>query len=158
VYAPAPEAEAIASGDEDATSLAPAKGGLYPADFSYPKCPGVLGLGEGDTVRAGNAVLSVRMVPGHSLCDMVVYGTVDGKKCLFTGDAVFSCGQVLIQSLPDVSLYPYAQAMKKLAELEVDALFPGHGVFCLENGGSHVRAAAAKFACGLVPPQLYYFS
>jgi len=65
---------------------------------------------------------------------------------------------VLIQSLPDVSLYPYAQAMKKLAELEVDALFPGHGVFCLENGGSHVRAAAAKFACGLVPPQLYYFS
>jgi glyoxylase-like metal-dependent hydrolase (beta-lactamase superfamily II) len=89
---------------------------------------------------------------------MVVYGTVDGKKCLFTGDAVFACGQVLIQSLPDVSLFPYAQAMKKLAEFEVDALFPGHGVFCLENGGSHVRAAAEKFACGLIPPQLYYFT
>lgn len=158
VYAPAPEAEAIASGDEDATSISLAKGGLYPADFSYPKCPGVIGLNEGDTVTAGNVALSVHMVPGHSLCDMMVYGTVDGKKCLFTGDAVFACGQVLIQSLPDVSLFPYAQAMKKLAEFEVDALFPGHGVFCLENGGSHVRAAAEKFACGLIPPQLYYFT
>jgi len=158
VYAPAPEAEAIASGDEDATSISLAKGGLYPADFSYPKCPGVIGLNEGDTVTAGNVILSVHMVPGHSLCDMVVYGTVDGKKCLFTGDAVFACGQVLIQSLPDVSLFPYAKAMKKLAGFEVDALFPGHGVFCLENGGSHIRAAAEKFACGLIPPQLYYFA
>lgn len=158
VYAPAPEAEAIATGDEEATSLALAKGTLYPADFSYPKCPGVIGLNEGDEVTVGDVTLSVRMVPGHSLCSMAIYGTVDGKKCLFTGDSVFVCGQVLIQSLKDVSIYPYAEAMKKLAELEVDALFPGHGVFCLENGGGHVKAAADRFATGLIPPQLYYFT
>lgn len=158
VYAPSPEAEAISTGDEEATSLALAKGSLYPADFSYPRCPGVIGLNEGDEVTVGDVTLSVRMVPGHSLCSMAIYGTVDGKKCLFTGDSVFVCGQVLIQSLKDVSIFPYAQAIKRLAELETDALFPGHGVFCLENGGSHVKTAADRFATGLIPPQLYYFA
>lgn len=158
VYAPAKEAVAIETGDEIATSVGPSKGGLYPLDFSYPKCPGVIGLEDGDTVTVGNVTFKVFMVPGHSLCDMVMYAEIDGKKCLFTADSVFVCGQVLIQSLYDVSLYPYACAMKKLAELEVDALFPGHGVFCLENGGVHIKTCADKFGTGLIPPQLYYFA
>lgn len=158
VYAPAKEAEAIAIGDETATSVGPSKGGLYPIDFQYPKCPGVIGLEDGDTVSLGNVTVKVFMVPGHSLCDMVMYAEIDGKKCMFTADTVFVMGQVLIQSLHDVSLYPYACAMKKLAELEVDALFPGHGVFCLEGGSAHIKTCNAKFASGLIPPQLYYFA
>ncbi len=158
VYAPAAEAKAIEEGDEDATSIAISKGGLYPADFVYPKCPGVVGLDDGEEVTLGAVTLAAHMVPGHSLCDMVLHGTVDGRRCLFTGDSVFVCGQVLIQSLHDVSIHPYACAMGKLAALEVDALFPGHGVFCLEKGGVHVQTAAAKFASGLIPPQLYYFA
>ena len=141
-----------------APSVGPSKGGLYPLDFEYPKCPGVIGLEEGDTVTIGNVTVKVFMVPGHSLCDMVMYTEVDGKKCLFTADSVFVCGQVLIQSLYDVSVYPYACKMKELAQLEVDALFPGHGVFCLEDGGVHVKTCADKFATGLIPPQLYYFA
>ena len=143
--------------DEEATSLALAKGSPT-RRLQLPRCSGVIGLNEGDEVAVGDVTLSVRMVPGHSLCSMAIYGAVDGKKCLFTGDSVFVCGQVLIQSLKDVSIFPYAQAIKRLAELETDALFPGHGVFCLENGGSHVKTAADRFAAGLIPPQLYYFA
>jgi hydroxyacylglutathione hydrolase len=157
MYAPAAEALAIQNGDETATSVALAKGGLYPADFIYPKSVDVAGLHEGDTVTLGSVTLTAYMVPGHSLCDMVLYGTIDGRKCLFTGDAVFVCGQVLIQSLPDVSLYPYACAMKRLAALDIDALFPGHGVFVLEHGSVHVKKASDAFQSGLIPPQLYYF-
>ena len=157
VYAPAREAKAIEEGDEIATSVGPSKGGLYPLDFSYPKCPGVIGLEDKQQVNLGNITLTVYMVPGHSLCDMVIYGEIDGRKCLFTADTVFVGGQVLIQSLYDVSLYPYSQAMQRLAKLDVDALFPGHGVFVLENGAAHVRACAQKFASGLIPPQLFYF-
>lgn len=159
VYAPAKEAKAIETGDEEATSIAAAKGGLYPLDFTYPKCTGgVIGLEDGETVTLGNVTVRVFMVPGHSLCDMVMYAEIDGKKCMFTADAVFVCGQVLIQSLYDVSLWPYSRAMQKLAEIEVDALFPGHGVFCLEGGSAHIKTAAAKFASGLIPPQLSYFA
>nr|WP_072514884.1 MBL fold metallo-hydrolase [Ndongobacter massiliensis] len=158
VYAPAKEAEAIETGDEVATSIAPSKGGLYPKDFSYPKCPGVIGLNDQDKITIGNVTITVYMVPGHSLCDMVMYANIDGMKCLFSADSVFVCGQVLIQSLYDVSLYPYSQAMQKLAKLDVDALFPGHGVFCLEDGNVHIKTCAQKFATGLIPPQLSYFA
>lgn len=88
----------------------------------------------------------------------MIYGSIDGKNCLFSGDCVFAQGQVLIQSLPDVSIFPYAEAMRRIATLPIEAIFPGHGVFCLENGGSFVQAAVDKFNAGLIPPQLYYFA
>lgn len=157
IYAPKKEAKAIEMGDEVATSVILAKGGLYPTDFEYPKSKEVIGLDEGDEIKLGNVELKVFMVPGHSLCDMVIYGEIDGKKSMFTGDAVFVKGQVLIQPLKDVSLYPYAEALKKLAELEVEAIFPGHGVFTLEGGIDHIKEAADIFSSGLIPPQLYYF-
>ena len=158
VYAPALEAEAIEKGDETATSVGLAKGILYPEDFSYPKCPGIIPLNEGDCVTLGNVTLKACMVPGHSLQDMVLFGQIDGKNSIFTGDAVFACGQVLIQSLPDVNLYAYSKAMARLAKLPVDAFFPGHGVFSLEKGQHHIQAAADKFATGLIPPQLFFFA
>lgn len=158
IYAPELEAEATQNGDETATSVALAKGGLYPLDFSYPKSDEVTGVKDGEVISVGNVSLTAFMCPGHSLQDMILYGEVDGMNCLFTGDFVFAHGQVLIQCLPDVSLAPYAAAMSRAAQLPIQALFPGHGVFCLENGVSHVQAAAEKFQVGLIPQQLYYFT
>jgi L-cystine transport system permease protein len=77
---------------------------------------------------------------------MAYYGKIDGKQCIFTGDSVFAAGQVLLQSLHDVRIPPYRIAVKRLAELEVDAIFPAHGIFCLSNGGDHIKVASAK--CG----------
>jgi glyoxylase-like metal-dependent hydrolase (beta-lactamase superfamily II) len=157
VYAPVKEADAIANGDEDANSLSGSKGGIYPIDYVFRKCP-VTKLSDGDKITLGNITLTSYALPGHSLEGMVYYGEIDGKQCIFTGDGVFLAGQVLIQSLHDVSLYPYRIAMKKLAGLKTDAIFPGHGAFCLTNGGEHIKAASAKFESGLIPPQLYYFA
>ncbi len=158
IYAPELEAKAIEEGDETATSVALAKGGLYPADFTYPRSEKVTGVRDGENITVGNITLTAYMCPGHSLQDMVIYGNIDGKNCLFSGDCVFAQGQVLIQSLPDVSIFPYAEAMRRIATLPIEAIFPGHGVFCLENGGSFVQAAVDKFNAGLIPPQLYYFA
>ena len=158
IYAPELEAKAIESGDEKATSLEGAKGSLYPADFVYPEADEVIGLTDGEMVVIGNVALKVYMCPGHSLQDMVIFGQIDGKNCLFSGDFVFSHGQVLIQSLYDVSIYPYAEAMRRIAKMPIEEIFPGHGVFCLENGVEYVKAAEAKFNSGLLPQQLYYFT
>lgn len=158
VYAPAREARAIETGDEAATSVELAKGGFYPEDYIYPKCPGVKGMNDSETVSLGNVSLTAYMVPGHSLEDMVVYGEIDGKKTMFSGDVVFAGGQVLLQPLHDVTIAPYAAGMRKLAELEVEALFPGHGVFSLEDGGRHIKAAVDKFNAGTIPPQFFYFA
>lgn len=158
VYAPGPEAEAVAKGDDVATSLAPGRGKSYPADFVYPSCPNVEGLSEGDSISLGNVTLEVKLIPGHSLCDMALYGSIGGKNCLFSGDAIFAGGEILLQSLYDVSIFPYSEAVKRLAELPVDALFPGHGQFFLSDGSYHVKRCAEQFASGLAPKTFHYFS
>ncbi|MPM41696.1 Hydroxyacylglutathione hydrolase GloC [bioreactor metagenome] len=158
IYAPAKEAEAIREGDEEANSLVLAKGILYPTDFFMPKCPGVIGLEEGDKVTLGDVTLTAYMVPGHSLCDMVLYGDIAGKKCIFTGDAVFACGQILLQSLHDVSIYPYKVAINRLAKLSVDSFFPGHGVFSILDGGDAIKACAKAFNSGMIPRQFYFYA
>ena len=40
----------------------------------------------------------------------------------------------------------------------VEALFPGHGLFCLSGGDWHVKKCAEGFASGLIPRQLHYFA
>ena len=157
VYAPAKEAEAIRTGDETANSVALAKGGFYPADYQFKACP-CTALQDGEAVTVGNVTLTAYALAGHSLEGVVYHGEIDGMQCMFTGDGVFAAGQILLQSLHDVSILPYAVGMNRLAELTVDALFPGHGVFCLRDGAEHIKVAAARFNQGLIPPQLYYFT
>ncbi|MDR1125045.1 MAG: MBL fold metallo-hydrolase, partial [Deltaproteobacteria bacterium] len=151
------EAAAIAAGDERANSIDISKGGLYPADYVFEGCP-VTGLADGESLTLGGVTLTGYAVPGHSLEDMVYYGEIDGKQCIFTGDAVFAAGQVLLLSRWDSSIPPYKVGINKIAALKVDGFFPGHGVFSLENGGEHIKACAAKFNSGLLPPQLFYFA
>ena len=157
VFASAPEAECIAKGDDVASSLAPGRGKSYPADFVYPPCPCVEPLCDGGSVRLGDVELKAYLVPGHSLCDMVLYGEVGGIKCMFSGDAVFAGGEVLLQSLYDVSILPYFEGMKRLAALKPDALFPGHGQVILSGASWHVDSCLEGFESGLVPKQFHYF-
>lgn len=151
------ERECVAIGEDVASSLAPGRGKSYPSDFVYPACPSVQGLKDGDTVSLGMVKLEVNLVPGHSLCDLTLYGKIDGKNCLFTGDAIFAGGEILLQSLYDVSIFPYAEAVYKLSEKKIDALVPGHGQFVLSDGGWHVEKCADGFRSRLVPKQFHYF-
>lgn len=158
VYSSEPERECIAAGDDVASSLAPNRGKSYPADFVYPPCPCVEGLNDGDTVSLGDIVLTAHFVPGHSLCDLVMHGKIGEKDCLFSGDAIFAGGEVLLQSLYDVSILPYYEGIKKIAELHTDALFPGHGQFVLSDAQWHVQRCLEGFESGLIPKQLHYFT
>ena len=157
VFAPAPEAEAVRLGDEQATSLAGAKGHSYPLEYEYRACPCVQGAENLQKLRIGDVEFTFYHVPGHSLCDMAVYAEIDGKNCLFSGDAVFAGGEILLQSLYDVSIKPYYDAVKTLASLPIDALFPGHALFSLHDAGWHVKKCLEGFDSGLVPKQLHYF-
>ena len=158
VFASAPEADCIAKGDDIASSLAPGRGKSYPADFVYPPCPCVEKLNEGDVIKLGEVELKCFFVPGHSLCDLVLYGEIAGRKCLFSGDAVFAGGEILLQSLYDVSILPYFEGIKKIAGLETDSLFPGHGQFILNGADWHVQKCLEGFESGLVPRQFHFFA
>jgi hypothetical protein len=70
------------------------------------------------------------------------------------GDVVFYGGKIFLQNIPDCSLQKYAATVSKLAELEFDALLPGHLGISLSNGRRHIEAAKATFDKLLVPASI----
>ena len=80
--------------------------------------------------------------PGH--CDGHYVLRLEGRErsYLFASDLVFWGGAIILQNVPDANLQAYAASMNRVAELEFDALLPGHHMISLANGKRHVEAAA----------------
>lgn len=128
--------------------------GFYPPGYRYLPCPGATGLEDGQVIRCGQVSFTCLEVPGHSAHSMAVLAHLDGRRCLFTGDTVFARGRLLLQPSTDAPLNQYAHSLERLAALEAEALFPGHGAFSLHRGNRHLTAALSYFRRGLLPPQL----
>lgn len=142
----------LESGDAEASGLrgAQAAGG-YPATMTYEACAVAGTFDDGDMVRLEGFELQAIRVQGHG-SDAFAFACVhDGLRCLFTADIVFYGGVIgLIQS-SDSNLQDYRRDIGKLAGLQIDAVFPGHGLFTLEGGQQHIDLAAAELRKGFVP-------
>ncbi len=95
--------------------------------------PDVL-LTEGD-LTVGDLKLQVIHTPGHSPGSMVLYWPE--KKVLFTGDLVFR-GGVGRTDLPGGDGTALKQSIRRLMELEIEWVLPGHGD--IVSGIAEVRA------------------
>ncbi len=155
VVAPADAAETLRTGDERAVALDTAKAaGLYPADYRFEPVEVTVEVREGDHVQVGRLALGVIETPGH--CDGHVSYLLRGreKTYLFSGDVVFSRGRVVMQTIHDCSIQKSAESIAKLAQLEFDALLPGHAAICLNEGPRHVALAHQVSSNLLVPDKL----
>lgn len=155
VHASPLTARVLETGDEDTPSLTAVKKiGFVPADYKLRPCPVIGDLVEGTTFNIGRLTVTVSETPGH--CDGHVSLLVEGgdRPTLIQGDVVFAGGTILLQSIPDCSLENYRASVQKLAALNFDAFFPGHGMLSLRNGKRHVDLAAATFANLGVPKNL----
>ncbi len=85
-------------------------------------------LTEGELIVKGTG-LEIFQTPGHSPGSITLYKKED--KALFTGDLVFqeSVGRT---DLPGGDTAVLAQSIKKISDLDVDFLLPGHGQ-CVEG-------------------------
>lgn len=153
VFAPEKEAEFVMSREK--IPQLPHKSGYYPEGYAYAVCPDVRAVGEGETISVGNVTLTCLMVPGHCLQPMMLHGKIDGRDCLFSGDALFPDGKILLQSIPDACIFDYWMALQKVRKYNIDSFFPGHGGCSIERGGRHLDTALSWFERGLIPPQLF---
>jgi glyoxylase-like metal-dependent hydrolase (beta-lactamase superfamily II) len=145
-------AEALATADEQRTSLAPARdAGVYPADYRLRTATVDQVVAGGERLPAGGLTIEIIAAPGHSDGHLVVLATMAGRRVLFSGDCLFAGGRVSIQALHDCHLDRYANTVIRLADLGVDALLPGHGEPVLQGAADDITAAAASFS-RLVPP------
>jgi hydroxyacylglutathione hydrolase len=148
-------AAAIAAGDEETCGLvAGRRAGFYPQDWRLEPCPVDTPLDDGWTARVGDLRLQVISTPGHCRGHVSFLVTGAPVSILFSGDAVFWGGAVVLQNVPDVSIPESAESLERLAQLEFEGLLPGHLTISLSHGRRHVEAAVEHFRMLRLPPPL----
>ena len=154
VVAPQQSAAALSSGDEDVINLRRARAaGVYPPDFSLAPVPVSRSVEEGDVIQVGALRLEVVSTPGHSF-DHIAYllRGEEEEPLLFGGDVLLSDGRIMLLDAPDCRIDAYGATIRRLADLHIEGLMPGHGAFTLRGAGQPLTKAASYFERMLVPP------
>lgn len=148
-------AQYVATPDLKAISLAAAiAAGVYPVDYQFLACPVAGTLRGGDTFRVGDLTLSIHDAPGHCSGQIAVTLDHSGKRHLFSADAVFHGGRIVLQNIWDCSLHDSLETIRALAALRPDALLPGHLTISLSGGAGELDRACKVMDRLEVPPSL----
>lgn len=157
VSASAEVAAILRSADGVAASFDRMKGpGAYPDDFDYLGCAEVDVIAPGERIALGSLELEVLAASGHSAGHLAYLLHRPGGTDLFSGDAVFGLGRILLQDIWDCSLAESTATVRLLTALRPDGLFPGHGIVALNDGWMHLYSAMSEIVNGLPPRQLTF--
>ncbi|WNY26255.1 MBL fold metallo-hydrolase [Methanolapillus ohkumae] len=109
---------------------------------TFPLEPDVL-YQEGDKIRIGKGedgcdeFLEVIFTPGHTSGCMCLYEK--NSKSLFSGDTVFSEGGIGRSDFKNSAPEKMSESIQKLAKLDVQCLYPGHGNPTLKNANRSIE-------------------
>jgi len=152
----APEGERAAIEGNDPTTLeeleTAKRAGIYPSDFVYQFVPVDAVARDGETLAFGDLRLRAIEIAGHSPHHTCYWTELDGKRILFSGDAVLYGGSLLLQNIPGCSLDNYRRDIGKLAGLNIDILLPGHGIFVMRLAQEHLNRAVDALRGLAIPP------
>lgn len=84
--------------------------------------------------------------PGHTPGSICLYDRESQN--LISGDTVFSDGAFGRYDFPGGSRNALTESLKKLADLKVERIYPGHGVPALENGERIIKGAVTLIQSG----------
>jgi glyoxylase-like metal-dependent hydrolase (beta-lactamase superfamily II) len=93
-------------------------------------------LKDGDMIQLGSMNFQVIHTPGHSPGAICLYNAE--KKVLFSGDTVFAFG-IGRTDIPGGSIGELKKSIKRLTELDVQVLLPGHDVPVLGNANENIQ-------------------
>lgn len=146
------EARLVEEGTEDELGLTLARfAGGFPAELIYHHCPVDHRLSHGQEVVLGRSHLRAIEVAGHSVGSVCYLLERDGRRVLFSGDTVFYNGVLGLLNCPGSELHSYRSYLPRLDGLAVDALLPGHMLFVLAGGQSHIDKGLAGLRQSMVP-------
>lgn len=124
--------------EADVNAVFPGGLGITPRHFGVDLVPvdHVHELKEGDSLEFGQFSFRVLDTPGHCPGSLCLYD--ETLKLLVTGDVVFAGGSFGRVDFPGGSALKLVRSIKRLAELDVKYLLPGHMDFT-EEGNRHIR-------------------
>jgi glyoxylase-like metal-dependent hydrolase (beta-lactamase superfamily II) len=139
-------APTIRVADADRIGLNWAKSfGFYPADYNWEPAEVHEEFSDGSRFRIGELELEAVSTPGHCVGHYCLRLFGRDRVYLFSSDAIFWGGAIILQNVPDSNVQDYADSCNRLAALEFDALLPGHHMISLSNGHRHAETAANEF-------------
>lgn len=125
------EADALRKGDQVVTLAEIFGRKLEPLEIANE-------LREGDKIKLGELTLNVLHTPGHTMGSICLYERE--RKILFSGDTLF-CGGVGRTDLPTSDDKALICSLQKLAKLEIERLYPGHGPLAERNAHRYLLEA-----------------
>lgn len=150
-------ADFLENGNEKAINLSLAKeAGFYPLDYEFEPCPVKYIVHEGEQIKVGNLKLNVLETPGHCRGHLSFYMETPGRNYLFGGDLVFYEGKVATQFIDDCNIFDLGNSLKRLENMKVDVLLPGHETFVLKEGSKHIDNAIASIKRLAIPSSIIY--
>jgi glyoxylase-like metal-dependent hydrolase (beta-lactamase superfamily II) len=99
-------------------------------------------VNEGDVIETELWPLQIYHTPGHTEGGMCLYNS--DKKILISGDTVFADGLYGAYYGESGSLQAMINSLKKLMELDIDILLPGHGSPVFLDAMEHIMKAYKK--------------
>lgn len=96
-------------------------------------------VSDNERITIGDDSFLVLATPGHSIGSLCLYG--EKSRSLFSGDTVFAHGGFGRYDFPGGNLETLHHSIERLAALEVDNLYPGHGPFVEHQGKDHILKA-----------------
>lgn len=145
----------LAKGGEADQGLQDAlKTGWYPKGFTLRPCTADWVVEEGFRIQVGAFSLQVVETPGHCHDHVSYVMEHEGRVYFFGGDLLFHGGRIALLTSPDCSLQDYLASLRRLREVRIDALLPGHHLITLQRAQRHVTKALSYMERLSVPPDL----
>jgi len=155
VVAPELSRKTLQNADEELSGLRAARAqGLYSADVRMAPCPVDLGVGDGQRFSIAGLDFTAIHVRGHSPDSHCYLVRSREGTWLFTGDVVFYGGVLGVINAEGSGMEGYRSDIHKLNGLDVNGLFPGHGLFTVRGGQRHVDCAIEQAQKGFVSRQI----
>ena len=153
VYLSAKTKDLLENGTAEETGLDDAiKKGIYPEWFQFQNCIVDKAVDDGDMIEIAGLRFKAIAVEGHSPDSICYFAEIEGKRNLFAGDVLFYGGVIGLINAPGSTMEGYRRDFKKLANLDIDGLYPGHFLFTVNGGQKHINAAIEQFEKGVIPP------
>ena len=147
----------LRNGDAEKASFDVMKApGGYPDDYWYHSCKVDAELVAGQRLAVGSLEVEVVPASGHSSGHLAFALHRPGGVDLFSGDAAFAHGRVLLQDLWDCSIRESTRTIRRFAKLKPDGFYPGHGLIAISEGWNHIYSAMDEILSGLPPRQLTF--
>lgn len=130
------------------------RAGWYPRDYQLRPCEADFTVADGFRVQVGTLSLQVFETPGHCDDHVSLLLEHEGQSYLFGGDLLFHGGEVALLSNPDCCLQDYLASIRRVGQLSIDALFPGHDLISLSRARRHFVRAIGYMENLAVPPNM----